>query len=353
MKLTHIALLLILSCFIFIRCSEEEDLPNNTPPEEQPDNGTDTTTINKQDTIILKTMDDLYAFRDSGYVKLESSLLIESAVFKELDTIGNTLEEIKGNLIIRYDSVFTQPLKGLEKLSKIGGDFIIKSTSVQIVIGNLDTYEFSVFEKLNNLSEIGGNFDISSTYLRNVTSFKGLGNLQIIGGDFRISQMNRLLSFEGLERLHNIGGNFHISPLAFPSNNGSTTSFKSLVSFKGLGNLRTIGGNFELLGSNVSLNSLISFEGLNSLSVIKGNLKIVGTLPQLPDKGSLNSFYSCKGIYNLSQVGDSIILKNLPILKDYCDLKTVLQNHTGQFIVSGNAYNPTKEQILAGECSMQ
>lgn len=353
MKLTHIFLLFILTCFLFIRCSEEENLPNDTPPEEQPD-GTDTTIINKQDTIILKTMDDLYAFRDSGYVKLKGSLLVESTIFKELDTIGNTLEEIEGNLIVRYDSVFTQPFKGLEKLSKIGGNFIIKSTSIQIIVGNLDTYEFSVFEKLNNLSEIGGDFDISSTYLRNVTSFKGLGNLQIIGGNFRISQMNRLLSFEGLERLHFIGGDFHISPLAFPSNNGSTTSFKSLVSFKGLDNLRTIGGNFELLGSHVSLNSLLSLEGLNSLSVIKGNFKIIGIQPdKTTGDHALNSFYSCKGIYNLSQVGDSIILKNLPILKDYCDLKTALQNHTGQFIVSGNAYNPTKEQILAGECSIE
>lgn len=352
MKIIYIVLLLISSCFIFIRCSEEEDLQNDMPQEEQPD-GTDTTIINKQDTIILKTMDDLYAFRDSGYVKLKGSLLIASSIFKELNTIGNTLEEIEGNLIVRYDSVFTQPLKGLEKLNKIGGNFVIKSTAIQIIFGNLDTYEFSVFEKLNNLSEIGGNFDISSTYLRNVTSFKGLSNLKIIGGDFRISQFDRLLSFEGLEQLTNIGGDFHISPLAFPSNNGSTTSFKSLVSFKGLGSLRTIGGNFELLGSHVSLNSLLSLEGLNSLSVIKGKFKIVGTQPRQGDQGALNSFYSCKGINNLSQVGDSIILMNLPILKDYCDLKTVLQNHTEQFIVSGDAYNPTKEQILAGECSIQ
>lgn len=112
--------------------------------------------------------------------------------------------------------------------------------------------------------------------------------------------------------------------------------------------------SIRLKDNHVSLNSLFSLEGLNSLSVIKGNFKIIGIQPdKITGDHALSSFHSCKGIYNLSQVGDSIILKDLLILKDYCDLKTALQNHTGQFIVSGNAYNPTKEQILAGECSIQ
>lgn len=141
----------------------------------------------------------------------------------------------------------------------------------------------------------------------------------------------------------------------FPYNNGTEINgsieviatfprcFCNLRYFKGV--LGKIGGNFKIVGTEWSFTALecIYFY----LDEIGGNLEITTS-----DNNSFNVFRGTE-FCSLERVGGDIILKNLPALKDYCDLKTALQNHTGQFIVSGNAYNPTKEQILAGECSKQ
>lgn len=111
--------------------------------------------------------------------------------------------------------------------------------------------------------------------------------------------------------------------------------------------LQNVGGNLKFIATRESTMDSDSFKYLDHLKEIGGSFEITST--------TTNNFSSLGfiNIISLAHVGGDIILKNLPALKDYCDLKTVLQNHTGQFIVSGNAYNPTKEQILAGECSTQ
>ena len=113
--------------------------------------------------------------------------------------------------------------------------------------------------------------------------------------------------------------------------------------------LQYVGGNLRILATqeNVMNGNWVLSRSFNELKEVGGNFEISSIA-----SNSLNEFNYLETVH-LVKVGGDIILKNLPALKDYCDLKTVLQNHTGQFIVSGNAYNPTKEQILAGECSMQ
>lgn len=191
--------------------------------------------------------------------------------------------------------------------TKVTGNLIFKYWNKDICTGN------------NTLCLVGGNLKfIASTSENGFTFVDGLSfsKLSEIGGSFEfISEADRqfygMNDFTGFSNLKSIGTNFRIK--------NYYASFSYLDSFKGLDNLKKIGGDFELYG------------------------------------------YGCDYIYNhlnpnfsgfVAKVEGNIILKDLP-LKDYCDLKTVLQNHTGQFIVSGNAYNPTKEQILAGECSIQ
>lgn len=191
--------------------------------------------------------------------------------------------------------------------TKVTGNLIFKYWNKDICTGS------------NTLCSVGGNLKfIASTSENGFTFVDGLSfsKLSEIGGSFEfISEADRqfygMNDFTGFSNLKSIGTNFRIK--------NYYASFSYLDSFKGLDNLKKIGGDFELYG------------------------------------------YGCDYIYNhlnpnfsgfVAKVEGNIILKDLP-LKDYCDLKTVLQNHTGQFIVSGNAYNPTKEQILAGECSIQ
>lgn len=164
------------------------------------------------------------------------------------------------------------------------------------------------------------------------------GNLKFIASTFE----NGFTFVDGLSfsKLSEIGGSFEFI-------SEEDRQFYEMYDFTGFSNLKAIGSDFRIKSYVASFSNLESFNGLENLKKIGGDFELYG--------------YSCDYIYNhlnpnfsgfVAKVEGNIRLTGLP-LKDYCDLKTVLQNHTGQFIVSGNAYNPTKEQILAGECSIQ
>lgn len=168
---------------------------------------------------------------------------------------------------------------------------------------DLETYRDTRYTKVT------GNLTISNLTIKHFND--AFYYLQSVGGNLVVRDVNSYLEHE-FANLKYVGGD-----LKFIATQNNTMN--DVYNFKYLGNISEIGGNFEI--SSIAQNSFVNLEFINTSSLIK--------------------------------VGGDIILKNLPALKDYCSLKTVLQNHTGQFIVSGNAYNPTKEQILAGECSIQ
>lgn len=190
--------------------------------------------------------------------------------------------------------------------TKINGNLIFKYWNKDICTGS------------NTLCSVGGNLKfIASTFENGFVYVTGLSfsKLSEIGGSFEfISKADRqfwgMNDFTGFSNLKSIGSDFRIISYR--------ASFTDLSDLRGLMNLEKIGGHFEINGDN-DMRELRSLAGLKEAVKISGDIKLM----------------------------------NLSVLKSYCDLKKVLQNHTGQFIVSGNAYNPTKEQILAGECSIE
>ena len=89
-----------------------------------------------------------------------------------------------------------------------------------------------------------------------------------------------------------------------------------------------------------SLKSLESFEGLENLTNIGDKLTIKGC-------SSLNNIDALKNIESLNDISITTCSK----LYDFCVLKNVVQNMSGTFYVNDNGYNPTKYQLLNGECS--
>ena len=159
-----------------------------------------------------------------------------------------------------------------------------------------------------------------------------MSGLKSIGGDFEVGNLNSLESFEGLESLETIGGNFKVI--------GPSLNF--LASFKGLSGLKSIGGDFEVNAkSSSSLNSLASFEGLENLTNIGGGKLTISNCK------SLNNIDILKNIESLNDISITECSK----LYDFCVLKNVVQNMSGTFYLNKNGYNPTKYQLLNGECS--
>ena len=56
------------------------------------------------------------------------------------------------------------------------------------------------------------------------------------------------------------------------------------------------------------------------------------------------------GLTNLTTV-KNISITSCPKLYDFCVLKNVVKNNDCDFYTNGNGYNPTKYQLLNGECS--
>ena len=244
---------------------------------------------------------------------------------ESLETIGGNFRVIGGNASLNALSSF----KGLNGLKSIGGDFEVNTKFYNSL------YVLASFEGLESLETIGGDFRVivESSPLSALSSFKGLNGLKSIGGDFEVSANDSLSSFEGLESLETIGGNFRVIDGASPLN--------SLSSFKGLSGLKSIGGDFEVNAKSSSLNSLASFEGLENLTNIGGGKLTIKYC------SSLNNIDALKNIESLNDISITECSK----LYDFCILKNVVQNMSGTFYLNKNGYNPTKYQLLNGECS--
>lgn len=172
----------------------------------------------------------------------------------------------------------------------------------------------------------------------------GSNTLYSIGGDLKFiasSSDDGFTFVDGLSfnKLSEIGGSFEFISEA-------DRQFWGMNDFTGFSNLKSIGSDFKIISYVASFINFSDLRGLTNLEKIGGNVEINGD-------NDMREFQSMAGLNETAKISGDIKLTNLSVLKSYCDLKTVLQNHTGQFIVSGNAYNPTKEQILAGECSIE
>ena len=357
--------------------------------------------------ISFETEQDVIDFQTAGYTKVIGNIIVQYNI-RTLQKLDNLLTEIDGNLTINCQSLTS--LDGLYNLKKITGNFITWEACITSyegidklteIGGDFEVrlpYSLESFEGLESLETIGGNFKvIDKLALSSLSSFKGLSSLKSIGEDFEVntnSSLNALESFEGLESLETIGGNFKIID--------NESSLNALSSFKGLSSLKSIGGDFEVSTDHSSsphpshsLNALESFEGLESLETIGGNFRVIAesfsysysfnVLSSFKGLSSLKSIggdfevkarvlESFEGLENLTNIGDKLTIKgcsslnNIDALKnieslndisittcsklyDFCVLKNVVQNMSGTFYVNDNGYNPTKYQLLNGECS--
>ena len=305
------------------------------------------------------------------------------------------MASIGGNFEINADGSSTlsglASFEGLESLASIGGNFEINAEySLNALtsfkgLGNLASISgnFEIngapdsFEGLENLTSIGGNFEVNGSSL---TSFKGLDKLKQINGDFKIYRMaSNSSSFEGLSNLESIGGDFNATPSRDSGYGYTIAIYIKIENY--LSNLTTVGGNMKIRINtyndsseeifNVNFSKLESIGGSLSLNQNDGyctlafpSLQAIGgecafdkfNLIDFPNLESVNGALEISNVNSigtldkLKSVGD-ITISGCEDLYDFCNWIPVLTDYNGTFLVTECGYNPTKYQILNGECS--
>lgn len=304
---------------------------------------------------------------------------------QEVDDFGaNNYTQVIGNLIIGDDANPTpDSIQNLDALATL--------TEVTGALGIFENTKLSSINGLSNLISVGESLIIS--YNKILPNLNGLNNLTLVGKSFQIDNNVALLNVDVLSKLTSIGGQ-----LSFSSDD-------NLTSISGLSNLTSLGGfsisntpitsitclsNITTLTGNLSLESMTSLEGLNNITTIGedlnlqhnlfttlnvfSNLTSVGGGVYLYDNHSLDNFdgfanltsigndlwissnvalTNVDGLSNLTSVGSRLHFDGNTSLSSFCGLNTLIidNNFSNSYSVTGNAYNPTRQDIIDGFCS--
>lgn len=359
-------LILALLSLIFYNCTKEED-PIFTGD------------------VRLSTKEEVKEFDAKHINEINGNLLI--GVEDSSDEVSNlltlsalsSLQKINGDLRIMNNGLVD--LYGLDNLTYISGDLQISNTTLQnlneleniahfdgtltiannnkltdiISLSNLTTVQSLNIHgnnistlPFNNISHIPGNLNITYSKL---TDLKGLNNLTAVGGEILLHQNDLLTNLGGLNNLITVGGHFRIKRndnlsslvgLSKLEEVGGTLNIlvnKGLINLNGLSNLHTV--ESLAIDENVSLYSL---DGLKNLNTIEEFFKI-----------SFNwTLHNLDGLSNLQTINAHTIIIHANFeLTDFCGLKKGLENlpNITIFTIGFNAYDPSRADILNGNCA--
>lgn len=311
--------------------------------------------------ITLLTQQEVDDFGANNYTKVIGSVIIGSDTNPTPDSIENldalaTLTEVTETLGI-YENTELSSINGLSNLISVGLNLVISYNEI-----------LSSLNGLNNLTSVGKNFQIDNNVaLLNVDA---LSSLTSIGSQLTFSSDDNLTDISGLSNLTSLGGfsidNTPIASISCLHNITTLTGSLSLMgisSLEGLNNITTIGEDLDLqhnsfttlnalsnltsIGGTFLLhnnNSLINFDGLTNLTSIGINLWVQ----------SNTALADVDGLSSLASVGNQLHFDGNTSLTSFCGLNTLIidNNFSNTYSVTGNAYNPTQQDIIDGNCSM-
>jgi hypothetical protein len=271
---------------------------------------------------------------------------------KDVDNF--TLSTINGNLHINGEYIST--LSNLNKIKAIKGSLSIYQSHL---LKNLDG--------LHNLTTIDSGLYIQTN--ASLESINQFSKLEYVGGDILIFENESLKNLLGLKNIKAFTNEIQVA------NNISLESLEGLGVFSGaklmfygnssLTSLSTLSGINYLQSLYIADQNLItSLEGLENLNYIEDYLVIssIASLVSIKELSSLTSvdeisifendiLESLDGLENISTGLKSVRISRNSSLTDFCALAPVLEsNSLAKLTVSLNMYNPSREDILNGDC---
>jgi hypothetical protein len=372
--------LLLNILLILFSCSSEENEDTENPIETIVTTNDFTVTINENPNV-NQILGLVQGSTNTGSLTFE---LIEE--FPQNSFIIDTLS---GQLSVRDQSVYdfeTNPI--ITGKVKIGNGFAYKVSNITIKLNNLNdphvyAGDIALLTQLeinsfgvNNYTEITGELRINSVPSNyQIITLTPLSSLTEVGS-LNIQLCSNLRTLEGLNNLTAINNNLLIdSPGSF------------LEDISALSNLNTIENNLFIGGAyslkNItcfskitelngflefdSNDSLLNLEGLDNLKNVNGYIRIeynlnLQNIEGLSNLENIGNYFNIEGnqllanlnpLENLISVSGNLKIERNFSLVNFCGISNLIQNNglAGLYEVSGNVLNPSKQDIIDGNCN--
>lgn len=277
-----------------------------------------------------------------------------------ISTVGLSIHHLNGKLIIAVN----------DSLEKIDGFNYLTSVQELALSLNARLYDLS---GLNQLTSIGAGLVLISC--QEISNLDWLSNLTSFGGDLTIRNCNSLTNINGLSNLTTVNGEYNYFRITY--NN-------SLTNLDGIGNLNTEIYHLEVT-DNSSLTSIAGLQnknitttliitgnpvlenlyGLESTTNISHEITISYNISLIDIQGLSNlqsaesiRFFNNEILPNLNGLNNLVSGRELDLrgnleLTDFCALRNFFTVAPPPvYYVQNNAYNPTKQDIIDGNCSL-
>jgi hypothetical protein len=304
------------------------------------------------------------------FTGLENLIIIERDL--SIDDSSDLLNiDALSNLQGPIRRIFIEQCPLLENLNGLSGiRSLLNESSFGITIRNCNSLEN--LNGLHNLTQIYGGIDIgNNNSLTSIAELSGITSLP--QGALQIYNNDNLLSFNGLQNISSINDILSITAndrLIDISALSNLTSFArtvrivnnlELMSLNGLQNLIFDETKKLEIVNNSSLVNFVNFENITTLDMLivtdNDALESLSGLSGLNQVRRINiedniSLLNLNGLDNVSAVNTLDCTSNI-ILSNLCALTKVVNSGTIQnYQVSNNAYNPSQQDIIDGNCSL-
>ena len=316
--------------------------------------------------VILKTQEEIDTFGENHYRHITGDLIIGSRnadynksvvdlrPLDDIQTVGDKMR-IRQNLAL-------QNIEGFNNLKAVGNNFsIFRNESLTNIP------EFNALKTVGTYFGIGNNKELQ--YIDGFNNFISDDQLTFyIGGNNTLIEIN---GFDKITSVKTLSIQFNQLLLYINGLNSLTNidvrleliTNASLIGIDGLNNISSANNlmifnndqltNFDVLreiGPTVSGVSIESSDSLTSLIGLSGITSVDQYSLEILRNSSLTSL---SGLDNLASINTYLYVKDNNALTDLCALQTLLVNDGlgGVLSIIDNAYNPTEQDIINGDCS--
>ncbi len=279
----------------------------------------------------LANLNGLSGITSVGGTGLEVSY---NSALQNLDGLSN-ITSVVGFLEVDGNSALAD-VDGLSGITSVGGDLYVRFNShitnldglshITSAVGNLEVYDNSALTNLNGLSGVTSVLEYLYVYNNSaLTNLNGLSGITSVGQALDINNNSALQNLDGLSNITSIGGFLYVY------NN------PNLANLNGLSGITSVGGTgLEVAGNS----SLANLDGLSHITSVSGFLEV----------NNNSNLTNLDGLSNITSVGGDLYVQNNTVLSGFCGLFSLLNSGglTGTYNVSGNASNPTEQEIIDG-----